>query len=93
MREPGQSGFFSSKKEFIMANGKPVNQLAHLRNIAGLTQQGLADKAGIHLGQVQKIEYGQRKISGVSFRIGIALADALGVDPHELLDDDIKSKV
>jgi len=63
----------------------PVNRLAYLRSVAGLTQQGLADKAGIHIGQVQKIEYGQRKIANVSFRIGMALADALGVDPHELL--------
>lgn len=61
------------------------NRLAYLRSVVGLTQQGLADKAGIHIRQVQKIEYGERKIANVSFRIGLALADALGVDPHELL--------
>jgi DNA-binding XRE family transcriptional regulator len=62
----------------------PVNKLAYLRNMAGLTQQALADKAGIHIRQVQKLEY-ERDVANVHFRIGIALADALGVDPHELL--------
>jgi DNA-binding XRE family transcriptional regulator len=64
----------------------PINRLAYLRSVAGLTQQKLAKKAGIHIGQVQKIEYGQRKIANVSFRIGMALADALNIDPHELLE-------
>lgn len=63
----------------------PVNQLAYLRRRAGLTQKALADKAGIHIGQVSKLEYGQQSISRVGLRIGLALADALGVDPHELL--------
>ena len=62
-----------------------ANRLASLRKAAGLTQQGLANAAGVHLGQVQKLEYGQQSIHRVGLRIGIALADALGVDPHELL--------
>ena len=56
------------------------------RKKSGLTQQALADMAGVHLGTIQKLEYSQRNIEGVSFRIGLAIANALGVDPHELLD-------
>lgn len=85
IREDGNCESCSLSSYGRDCRNNPVNHLAYLRNIAGFTQQKLADKAGIHIRQVQKIEYGERKIANVSFRIGLALADALGVDPHELL--------
>lgn len=64
----------------------PINQLAYLRVRAGLTQQALANKAGLNIRQVQKFEGGEREIGGMSLRVAAALADALGIqDLRELL--------
>lgn len=85
IREDGDCAVCSMSSYGRDCHNNPANRLAYLRTLAGLTQQQLANKSKIHIGQVQKIEYGQRDIGGVSLRIGLAIADALGVDPHELL--------
>lgn len=60
--------------------------LRDLRAKAQLTQQQLADAAGINISQVQKIEAGTIKSENISLRNGLALADALGVEPEDLLN-------
>lgn len=70
--------------------------LAAHRHFSGLTQAQLADKVAAATGtsratmirKIQCIESGKIKLDNVSLRIALALADALEVDPHELLDDD-----
>lgn len=55
-----------------------------LRLIRGLTQQELADRAHMSVSQLQRIEYGERKIENLSLKTAIALAKALGVGIEEL---------
>lgn len=54
----------------------------------GLTQEGLAERAGISPDMVSKIEGGT---SGARFGVIAKLAEALGVDPAELFTDDLPS--
>ena len=56
--------------------------LYHRRKELGLTQQQVADRAGIKLIQYQRFERGERSMSSASFRIGMAICDVLKLDPH-----------
>lgn len=69
-------------KEVSESQPKPIKQL---RIESGLTQQQLADIVGINISQIQKLESGERKIENVTAKNFMAIADALGVDPKELL--------
>lgn len=62
--------------------GDVGKRIAYQRRIARLTQQELADAAGIHVGTLRKIERGAR---GAGDSILDAVAAALGVDPSRLL--------
>ncbi|MET7761589.1 helix-turn-helix transcriptional regulator [Streptomyces sp. NPDC005393] len=59
-----------------------ARRLAYQRRIARMTQQELADAAGVHVATLRKIERGAR---GASDNVVEALAAALGVDPSRLL--------
>lgn len=61
------------------------NALKEARVAAGLTQQKLADAAGINIRLVQKVEGGESKAENLTAKNLMALADALGVDPHDLI--------
>ena len=50
-----------------------------------LTQKELAAKVGIPYQSIQKLEYGSRDPGRMEARTLIAIADALGVDPHALI--------
>ena len=50
-----------------------------------LTQAQLAEKAGMHVQALAKLERGERPIANLRFSTALALADALQVDPHQLL--------
>ena len=65
---------------------KPVSKrsVKSLRLIRGLTQQELADRAHMSVSQLQRIEYGERKIENLSLKTAIALSKALGVGVEEL---------
>lgn len=68
-----------------MPNTTDINKLKALRQASGLTQQQLADKAGIHIRMVQKFENGEREIKNMTLETAKKLASALGVDIGELL--------
>lgn len=66
--------------------GNPCNQLAYLRNRAGMTQAQLAEACEKHVMYVSKLECGKRDLAGISLSNAIAIADALGLeDVRELL--------
>ena len=56
--------------------------LKRLRLSAGLSQESLADRAGLHRTYISSVERGQRNISLENI---YALARALGAEPKELL--------
>ena len=55
------------------------------REWLGLTQQGVADRAGIPLRQYQRFESGERALSSASLKIALAVCDALELDPHRFV--------
>ena len=57
-----------------------------LRLVRGLTQQELAAHAHMTVSQLQRIEYGERKIENLSLKTAIALSKALGVGVEEFTD-------
>ena len=64
------------------------NRLAELREAAGLSQTQLSAKSGVHPQMISKWERGDRDLRRAAFASVLALADALGVDPRELLKED-----
>ena len=71
----------ATKKRQLQAFGKIVR---HLRTEAGLSQEGLASRAGIHRTYIGGIERGERNPTLMTIH---RLAIALGVRPSQLLED------
>nr|DAL16794.1 MAG TPA_asm: helix-turn-helix domain protein [Caudoviricetes sp.] len=67
------------------------NNLKSLRRAAGLTQQQLADAAGIFVRQVQKLENGETQIANLRFHTVSSLAAALGVSVDKLCSSSAKT--
>lgn len=63
------------------------NNLRSLRQMRGLTQQELADKSGVNIRNIQKIESGEIKVGNLSAKNFMALAEALNVYPADILMD------
>lgn len=76
----------SKSIDIMSALMKPARKssVQSLRLIRGMTQQELADRAHMTVSQLQRIEYGERKIENLSLKTAIALAKALGVKADEL---------
>lgn len=52
------------------------------RQQLGMTQQQVADAARIQLRQYQRLESGERSMSGASMRIGLSICAVLKLDPY-----------
>ena len=63
------------------------NPIGEARRAAGLSQGQLAEKAGISLGNLRKLENGQRKIMCAQLDTILPIARALGVTVEELVKD------
>lgn len=59
--------------------------LRDARIAAGLTQKQLADLSGVNVRQIQRVEIGEAEAGNLTAKNLLAIADALGVDPHALL--------
>ena len=55
------------------------------RVAAGMTQQQLADASGVNIRQIRRVESGSSATANLTAKNFLAIADALGVDPHELI--------
>lgn len=66
-------------------HNRPITKLEWARQGAGLTQKQLADAAGVNIRLVQKVEGGEAAPGNLTAKNLLALADALGVDPHDLI--------
>lgn len=59
-----------------------------LRAAAGYTQRQLADASGVNIRQIQRVELGSSDAGNMSGKNLLAIADVLGVDPHDLIASD-----
>lgn len=66
-------------------HNRPITKLEWARQGIGLTQQQLANAAGVNIRLVQKVEGGEAQAGNLTAKNLIALADALGVDPRDLI--------
>lgn len=57
------------------------------RKKAGITQKQLATTAGVNIRLIQKLEGKETKIKNTTAKNLIAIADALKIDPHILLEE------
>ncbi len=64
---------------------KAESPLKRERQRLGLTQRQLSEASGVNIRQIQKIESGEIKPENVSLSNAVRLADALGVEPKDLL--------
>lgn len=59
--------------------------LVERRDQLRLTQQEVADKAGIQLRQYQRFESGERALRSSTLRVALAVCDALMLDAHRFV--------
>lgn len=64
---------------------KGVITIKDMRTAVGMTQQQLADKAGVTLRQLQRIESGETSPHKAGAGVIVGIADALGIDVHEII--------
>lgn len=69
------------------ATSNSPGKLARLRVERGLGQRELADASGVNIRQIQGLESETLKMENISLKNALRLADALGIEPRELLDD------
>ena len=62
-----------------------ASKIAQLRAERGLGLRELAELSGVNIRQIQGIEGGTSKIENTSLKNALALADALGVHPQDLI--------
>ena len=53
--------------------------------MAELTQASLAEKSGVNVRQIQRVELGEAEAGNLTARNLIAIADVIGVDVKSLL--------
>lgn len=66
-------------------HNRPITKLEWARQGIGLTQQQLADAAGVNIRLVQKVEGGEAEAGNLTAKNLLALANALDVDPNDLI--------
>ncbi len=66
-------------------HNRPISKLAWARMAAGMDQPTLAAKSGVNIRVIQKFENGEAAAGNMAANTLLALADAIGVDPHDLI--------
>lgn len=64
---------------------RPISKLEWARLAANMAQKELAEKSGVCINHIQNVELGKREAGNMTARNLLALADALGVAPKELI--------
>ena len=92
--ERGEHGYFGEFSENYasvrdetcgLPSVSKVISLKSARKAAKLTQQDLADKSGVNIRQIQRIESGEADIGNVTLSNAVKLADAMGIDVRDLI--------
>lgn len=64
---------------------RPITKLEWARLSAGMTQQQLSAASGVNSRQIQRVELGESEAGNLTARNLLAIADALRVNPKELI--------
>ena len=59
--------------------------ITEARKTVGLAQRQLSELSGVNIRQIQRVESGASQAGNLTAKNLIAIADALGVDPHDLI--------
>lgn len=66
-------------------HNNPISNLEWYRQMADMTQLQLAEISGVNVRQIRRVEDGSSSAANLTAKNLLALADALGVDPHNLI--------
>ena len=64
---------------------RPITKLEWSRRMAGMTQAQLAEKSGVYIRQIQRVEIGEAEAGNLTAKNLLSIADALGVDARDLI--------
>ena len=64
---------------------RPITKLEWSRRMAGMTQAQLAEKSGVYIRQIQRVELGEAEAGNLTAKNLMSIADALGVDARDLI--------
>lgn len=65
--------------------GKAITNLEWQRRMARMSIKELAEKSGVNMRLIQNVELGTSEAGNMAAKNLLALADAVGVEPRELL--------
>lgn len=66
-------------------HNRPITKLEWSRRMAGMTQAQLAEKSGVYIRQIQRVELGEAEAGNLTAKNLLSIADALGVDARDLI--------
>lgn len=64
---------------------RKITKIEWYRRAAGMEQKELASISGVNLRQIQRVELGEAEASNLTAKNLLAIADALGLDPRDLI--------
>lgn len=64
---------------------RPITKLEWSRRMAGMTQAQLAEKSGVYIRQIQRVELGEAEAGNLTAKNLLSIADALCVDARDLI--------
>ena len=64
---------------------RPISKVVWARLASGLAPKELSEASGVYIRQIQKVELGEAQAGNMTAKNLLAIADALGVDPHKLI--------
>ena len=64
---------------------RPITKLEWSRRMAGMTQAQLAEKSGVYIRQIQRVELGEAEAGNLTAKNLLSIADDLGVDARDLI--------
>ena len=64
---------------------RPITKLEWSRRMAGMTQAQLAEKSGVYIRQIQRVELGEAEARNLTAKNLLSIADAMCVDARDLI--------
>ncbi len=85
IRTDGLCGACSASSYGRDCHNNNINKLLYQRSLAGMTQQQVADAAGMNIRQIQKFESGERDLGNMTLRNALSLSKALDCEVSDFV--------